>query len=217
MTKEESEVSWLRAAFAQPDGAPNPELCPPPERLWAAAAGELGPAEVRAVVEHLGACADCAEEWRLAVELEAGKERVSRAPDAIAPARWKTWLPIAAALTAVGLGLTVHQLREPPERSHFRGENEEIQPAIADGSTLERGHFVLRWTPAPAARTYTVVVQDATFRERFRAEGLTVPKAEVPASAFAGLGASDRVYWQVTTSFSDGTKATSKAWSILLR
>lgn len=227
MTDDGREIAWLRAALAREGGAPASEGCPPPERIWEAVAGRLDPGETRDLVDHVATCAACAEEWRLAVELGAGEERPAGAAGRGARPPWRTWLPLAASLSAVALGIGFFEWREgggdrPAEgrRPVVRGEVGEIRPLVADGAHLDRDRFVLRWTLPEGARScsYTVLVQDAAGRPLARQEKLTAPQAEVPASAFAGLEASQPVFWMVTATCSgSGTRTSSQAWKVLLR
>src|SRR5690349_316952 len=111
MSQDTQELERLRAAFATPDVAPNPKTCPAPETIWAAVRGELPPRELREVVEHTAVCAACAEDWRLAVEIE---KQTAASQTATVPAgrviqgrfgQLRTWT--AAAALAAGLLIAV--------------------------------------------------------------------------------------------------------------
>lgn len=45
--------------------------CPPPEALFDAVSGALGPENRDAIVDHLSTCPVCAEAWRLAARASA--------------------------------------------------------------------------------------------------------------------------------------------------
>jgi tetratricopeptide (TPR) repeat protein len=98
----------LRQAFQDlsRNAAFGPE-CPPPDRLWAGARGELPPGEVEAVAVHLAECGACAEAWRVARDF--GTRVELDAPKAAFP--W--WLAAAAAVVIVAAGSALVYLRRP--------------------------------------------------------------------------------------------------------
>lgn len=215
MTREEQEVAGLRAAFAQPDGAPSPDDCPPPERLWAAAAGELGPAEIREVVEHMALCSACAEEWRLAVAVAGERESKEPVPR---PKRWAGWAgALAAGLFLGAFGLRLYDSRHLQRPSETRGEHVAIELLVADGATLDRQDLRLAWRAVTGARSYELEIQDASGAVLVRQEGLIPPEARVPAAGASALPSSTPLYWRVTAHLSTGASIDSESRSFLLR
>ena len=100
MSLETQELNRLRQAFAEDCGCLGD--CPSPEALWAGAHGELGHHELRALLDHVSACADCAEDWRLAAELGKGAVKVAaREERRVATVSLQRIRPWAAALAAV--------------------------------------------------------------------------------------------------------------------
>ena len=77
--------------------------CPEPDRLWSAARGELAPADVEALTEHVATCGACAEAWRVARDF-GGEASPAEAGGQVGPAEagrytWH-WLAAAAAVLA---------------------------------------------------------------------------------------------------------------------
>src|SRR5436305_14186272 len=106
MTNEAQQISRWRAAFAEPDAAPDPASCPTPETLWSAVRGELPAQQMGEVLDHVAACAACAEDWRLAAEINRQEERAAAAPGKVIPGRFGQRRPLAAA-AALAAGLLI--------------------------------------------------------------------------------------------------------------
>ncbi|HEV7518423.1 MAG TPA: zf-HC2 domain-containing protein [Thermoanaerobaculia bacterium] len=191
----------LRRAFTAPGGtAPRPEDCPSPETIWAAVHGELPPGELRDVVDHTAACPACAEDWRLAVEVErealAAGDAGRAAPPLLFPHRWVRLAPLVAAAAAivllvVGLPLVHHD--GPPT---FRGQKKLVS-RLAEGQALPRGNCLLVWS-GPAGATYAVEVRTLIGTNLVTRRGLKVSKYQVPESSLAGFPSGTRLEWQVT-------------------
>lgn len=127
MTNE--EVDRLRALLA--DGrAAGP--CPPADLLARVAAGEASSSERDRIVDHLGACAACSEEYRVASSLMPWTEQaasvVSASPGRPTAARsWRTFGSAAAAvlLVALSVGLLAWALS-------LRNENARLTATLLD-------------------------------------------------------------------------------------
>ena len=224
MSQDTQELERLRAAFAVPDPAgtaPDPAACPAPEAIWAAVRGELPPRELREVVEHTAVCASCAEDWRLAVEIE---KQPAAAQTATAPAgrviqgrfgRLRTWT--AAAALAAGLLVAVGLYRTgnfgPQEPTFREGQGTTVQSLLAEGQALPRQSAVLRWSPVPGAASYDVRISTEDMRLVDTAQGQKATEYRVPGSALAGLPAGTKLLWQVDAVFPDGTRQSSTTFT----
>src|SRR5258708_6792722 len=97
-----SNSEWREAWAALADRATPSDACPPAERLWEAAHGELAPNQVASLVDHVAQCALCAEAWEIAADL--ATETASAQPTRLLtfPSRrmW-TWASLAAAAVIV--------------------------------------------------------------------------------------------------------------------
>ena len=225
MSQDTQELERLRAAFAVPDPAPNPAACPAPEAIWAAVRGELPPRELREVVEHTAVCASCAEDWRLAVEIE---RQSAASQTATVPAgrviqgrfgRLRTWT--AAAALAAGLLVAVGLYRTggfgPQEPTFREAQGTTVRSLLAEGQALPRQGAVLRWSPVPGAASYDVRISTEDLRLVDTAQGQTATEYRVPESALAELPAGTKLLWQVEAVLPDGTRQSSPTFTNPLR
>jgi ferric-dicitrate binding protein FerR (iron transport regulator) len=142
MNQDAQELARLRAAFAAPAAtAPDPESCPAPEVIWAAVRSELPPRELREMVEHTAGCAACAEDWRLAAELEreSSAAAAAPAPGRVLQGRFGQWRPLmAAAALAAGLLIAVGVYRTgelgPQEPTYREAPGTVVRSVLPDGS-----------------------------------------------------------------------------------
>ncbi len=227
MSQDTQELERLRAAFAFPDAAPNPATCPAPEAIWNAVRGELPPRELREVVEHTAACAACAEDWRLAVEVE--KQSTATRTEAPAPVAgnvirgrfgpWRTWT--AAAALAAGLLIAVGVYRTggfaPQEPTYREAPGAAVHSLLAEGQALPRQGAVLRWSPLAGAASYDVRISTDDLTLVDTAQGQTGTEYRIPESALAALPAGTKLLWQVEAVFSDGTHQSSPTFTNPLR
>ena len=218
MSQDTQELERLRAAFAVPDPAPYPATCPAPEAIWTAVRGELPPRELREVVEHTAVCAACAEDWRLAVEIE---KQSAASQTATVPAgrviqgrfgRLRTWT--AAAALAAGLLVAVGLYRTgdfgPQEPTFREAPGTTVRSLLAEGQALPRQGAVLRWSPLPGAASYAVRISTEALRLVDTAQGQTATEYRVPDSSLAGLPAGTKLLWQVEAVFPDGIRQSSQ-------
>lgn len=221
MSHDTQELERLRAAFATPDLAPTPATCPAPEMIWAAVRGELPPRQLREVVEHTAVCAACAEDWRLAVEIE---KQSAASQTATVPAgrviqgrfgQLRTWT--AAAALAAGLLIAVGIYRTggfgPQEPTFREAQGTTVQSLLAEGQALPRQGAVLRWSPVTGAASYDVRISTEDLRLVDTAQGQTVTEYRVPAGTLAGLPPGTKLLWQVDAVFPDGTRQSSQTFT----
>src|SRR5690348_10154673 len=104
-----SNAAWRQAWAALAERATPTDACPPAERLWDAAHGELAPDEVATLVDHVAQCALCAEAWEISADLAKEGASAPAARVLTFPNRrvW-TWAPLAAAAVIV-IGVFVVQ------------------------------------------------------------------------------------------------------------
>lgn len=221
MSQDDQQLARLRAAFAAAAPAPDPESCPAPETIWAAVAGELPPRELRQVVEHVAACAACAEDWRLAAEIERPSSAAA-VPGKVIHGRFGRWRPLAAAAAlAAGLLVAVGIYRSggfgPGEPAYREAEGEAIRSLLPAGEALPRQGAVLRWTPLPGAESYDVRVSTEDLRVLSTARDLREAEYRVPASALAGLPSGSRLLWQVDALFPDASRRSSPTFRATVR
>jgi hypothetical protein len=223
---DDPSLETLRAAFASGSAAAPVGACPEPERLWAAVRGELPPAEMREVLDHVAACPACAEDWRLAAELagrDAGVRPVADLADFAARRRTRplwTALAAAAAVSFLAVGLYFQQARDaglrPP--AEYRGGEGVAVRALDAQKALSRGAARLRWQldpPAPGAR-YDVRVTTEELAPIAEASGLAEPELVVPAESLAALPSGARLLWRVEAVLPGGERVASKTFTVRL-
>ncbi len=219
MIIDHQESERLRRGFAADRHAPRPEECPPPEQIGRAARGELAPREVRDVVEHLAACGECAEAWRLAraFEEEAAGEEGGTEPATPPASRWPArafapWAAAAAAVLAlVATGLWWSERPAGPTQApvYRQGAEVTIHSQVPEDKPLPRDHAELAWSGAPEGSTYDLSLSTEDLRTLDQAEDLEEPRYTVPAKAFDGLASGAKVLWRVEAHLPDGRTVAS--------
>lgn len=203
------DVVALRQAFHRlADRRDTGAGCLDAEWIWAALAGERPPEEVRAGVLHLAECGECAEAWRLGRELALASDLdLANAPAVPMPARpsWRSpwvFLPAAAAALVLVVGVTVDRglwsSRPVESGTTLRADREAgVTLSVADGATLPREAFVLRWEPPADASHYAVRVTTESLEPVASASSLLEPSYQVPPAELAALAPGTRLLWQV--------------------
>lgn len=229
------DLDEMRRAFAAAAGPPPaPERCPAPERIWAAAHGELPPAEAREVVDHTAGCPACAEDWRLAVSL--GGEDAARAGDAAPaeearpvrpsapvlafPRRRSLYASLAglAAAACLLVAVVVQQRMHAPGSGIYReGTETELRSLLPAEASLPRERFLLRWSDLGPDATYDLQVSTQALQPVATRRDLTEPMYLVPADRLARLPRGTRLLWQVEATLPDGQSLTSETFTTSLR
>jgi hypothetical protein len=208
------QVEALRAAMAADlsSGAD----CPPSERIWAAALGELPSAEAMALLDHSGSCGACAAAFRLARELAA---EAAPAP-AVVPIgsgwlRRARWTAVGGLAVAASLAVVVF-LRARPVEPTYRGDTLAVVRSLVPDEPQPRAALILRWAGPEGAR-YGVTLTTKDLRKLFRASGLERPEVRVPPSALTGVEPGAELIWQVEATLADGTRSASPAFLLRLQ
>lgn len=211
------ELARLRSAFAEPEGpAPEPEACPPSDRIWLAVRGELPPDGLREVVDHVAACPACAEDWRIAMVFEEeARAAGSASPERIRPTRrgiahYRAWMAVAATILVAVVGLRLHQPGPRPQEPVFRsGQTQAVEMLVPDGAPVSRRSCALTWKATPDAASYRLRVTDAALNTLYE-DGVAATAYTVPESALAGLAPGTKLYWAVTPVSRDGAEMQSQ-------
>lgn len=218
------ELENLRRAFAA-EGPASAGACPAADRIFAAAHGELAgeeeAAELGEILDHVAACPECTEAWRLAVEI--GRELASGAVDAGSRGRviagnfrrgseepgglrrWSLPLGLIAAVLLVAIGLQLLP-KAPPA---LRGDGEIL---IEDASgPLERERCVLRWrlVPERPGALFEVRVMSEELELLAQRTALAASELELPAERLENIPAGGLLLWQVRASLPDGGQVES--------
>jgi hypothetical protein len=232
-TEDDLLIDRLRAAWQAPAVGPPPADHPDPEKIWDAAAGRLAPEVTARLVDHLALCAECAEEWRLALALEreklddtAGSGTVVPLP--LRPARSSWWDPrwaAAAALLVGALGFAVFLPKSPPaDDPGYRGTGDRpvpdasspaapsatgsfIESLVRDNAPVTRKGFKLAWKPVQGAVSYDLSIRTSGLDTVVQVSGLTATEYEVPAEKLTKLRPASHLVWQVEAVFPDGTRS----------
>ncbi|HEX4959962.1 MAG TPA: zf-HC2 domain-containing protein [Thermoanaerobaculia bacterium] len=219
MSEDSQQLANLRAAFTAPAvAAPAYEDCPSPETIWAAVRGELPPDALREVLDHTARCEACAEDWRLAVEVNCqAAAREEKTPGKLLVGRFGNWRPLAAAAAlAAGLlvGVGVYRGAMVPNQPTYRETQQpEIRSLLPAAQALPRQGAVLRWSPVPGAASYDVSVSTEDLRQLATIHGQTAAAYPLPPAALTTLPAGAKILWQVEAVFPDGHRVTSPTFT----
>ena len=230
MGEPKNDVSRLREAFASVSRGARPGAdCPDPQRLWAAATGELRAWSRRQVVDHTSTCAACAEAWRLAREL---------APEPVAYAASEPWssrigsllgLPwswnvatLAGAAAAVVLSVAVTSLYFGPSSRSRPGEYRDpgrapLRSLLPEGQALSRENALLRWSAGQPGSRYHVTVTAEDLRPIAAVRDLEVAQFPIPAERLSALPAGAKLLWQVEARLPDGGRVRSDTFVVRLQ
>jgi hypothetical protein len=223
-----NELARLRKAFAAPGPAPEPGGCPPSDRIWLAVRGELPPADLRGILDHVATCSACAEDWRIAMAFEeearaTGAIAVPAARSRFGMRALRPFLVAAALVVATVTGYQLHQpLHQPKAPVSIdrggEGEQTDIRSLLPTGhEVLSRDHFVLRWTADPRAESYSLLVSTSKLDLLFQKEGITGTTFQVPADALKGLRSGAKVSWLVTPVFPDGSQSPGTTFQAIVK
>lgn len=229
---DERELAGLREAFAAGAGRPEPDACPPPERIWDAVRGEASAEAVREVLDHVARCPDCSEEWRLAAAfedkgLEEAETETEAAPDRARSGRthagWRVprWAA-AAAVAVLVLGVAAIWWSQPGTDQPAPVYRDDpgapaagtIESRLPEDEPLSREEPVLRWTAAGGegdgdGATYDLLVSTGDLEPVTDATGLTEPEYRISAEALKGLPADTELLWQVEATTPEGRRISS--------
>lgn len=181
--------------------------CPPADLLRRLAEGAVDAGERSSAVEHIARCSDCADAYRLALELVVTGVEQGATPRRDRR-RWpsKPWLAVAATVVIV-LAAVVLWRTGPlgPSGGPVVTRGAELPSAAiepANGVVLPAAPAVLRWQPPAGASggawRFQITVLDARTDLLWRSDWLERSRVELPAAARDRVAAAGRVYWRVT-------------------
>jgi hypothetical protein len=210
------------------EGVPARGACPPDDDITRAAEGSLARRERERLADHIAVCAPCVRAYRVAHSLRSwaldaadpdiGDARAaSPARPASGKLRWS--YTFAAVALGAAAGLVLLLLPRAPSRqapAEIRGGAPNlVRSLLADGVTLSRERFVLRWAALPGAR-YRVTVATSDLAPLHGAAGLTSAEHHVPAEALASVPSQTTLVWTVEAFFPDGRRLESIAAQVRL-
>jgi hypothetical protein len=178
---------------------------------------------MREVLDHVALCSACAEDWRLAAELNRQEERAATVPGKVIVGRFGQWRPLAtaaalAACLVAGVGLYRTGEIGPQQPPTYReAEHAGIRSLLPAGQALPRQAAVLRWSPVSGATAYDVQVSTDDLQPVATAKGQTATEYRLPESALAALPPGTKLVWQVDAIRPDGTRETSPTFTTPLQ
>jgi hypothetical protein len=215
-----NELARLRKAFAAPGAAPQPEACPPSDRIWLAVRGELPPAELRGILDHVATCSACAEDWRIAMAFEEESRATGATAAPAAPSRFgmralRPFLVAAALVVATVTGYQVYQPKAPVQVAGYRGDATTVESLVPKNASKPRGRFVLSWKTVPGTVSYRLTLTEpSTLKILHEKEGITSTSYRVPESALAAVPSGAKLFWQVIPTFPDGSQPQEPAFPV---
>jgi hypothetical protein len=215
MRASDAEIQSLCREGVAPHGA-----CPSDGDLSRAAEGSLPRRQRAAVADHLATCARCLRAYRAARSLRSWAEEATG--QSAGATRTREWWPYAwaaaAALVAAAVVLPL-ALRAPPAEvpAEVRGEvDDSVKALIADGASLARDRFVLRWTTSHPGARYRLTLARPDLAPLHEAAGLTSASYRVPASVLASAPAGTPLVWTVEAFLPDGRRLQSRVFRVRL-
>jgi hypothetical protein len=186
--------------------------------VWRAVRRELPHERIRQIGLHATVCAECAEAWRLAreVNLEAPADVIPFARPSRGKLRSRSWwiggaLAATAALVMIALLLPTGPTAVPPRPGVLRGVEEMISPVNDLALPLSRESCTLRWE-GPADGRWEIRVATEDLHVIAEARGLDATEFTVPAEALTDLAAGATVVWQVHAVLPDGRRIASRSF-----
>lgn len=211
LTDDDLARAWRGATSRGAKGA----ACPSADELFAVAMSEAeGDARAR-VVEHIAACSDCAEEYRLIP-----KGAPAARPVATFPGRPKWSIrPFAlAASVFFALFLSVAVIRHGPprdEEASVRGAEHHAVTVPLDRSTIASAPARIAWSPGEGAHSYRIVLYDDASTPVWESGKGAAPDVDVPEDARARLQAGRMYHWRVFMEI-DGEERESPLFSFTI-
>ncbi|MET0985136.1 MAG: hypothetical protein ABW034_06995 [Steroidobacteraceae bacterium] len=224
MSGPRHEFERLARAFAAREQSRTAlDHCPQAEQLFEAAAGGLDREQRLRIVDHVSQCAECAEAWRVAMELgarPASDVQPSRAPFLSGlHLRWRGMDTRRFALAAslfVAVGIAAYMIIPTQEAPPYREVADSRAPVAQVSGSLPRDRFLLRWSPGPQGSTYALRLSTADLKPLFAKEGLTHPEFIVPAAVFEDVATGAQLLWQVEVWRRSGQRSTSETYAVTL-
>lgn len=217
MSDAQREFETLARAFAAREGKHDTSsACPPAEQLFEAASGGLDREQRLKLVDHVSQCAECAQEWRLAMEL--GARPASRFENS---GRARAPMFALAASVILAVGLTTYFVRpghEPrqEESAQYRDAAPGLTPVSRTGDRLSRDRAVLRWSPGPEGSTYAVRLTTADLVLVLEQQDMTSAELAVPAAMLEKVPSGEHLLWQVEVHLPDGQRVASQTYAVTL-
>lgn len=193
MTDRETNERIRGAFSASLDLADGGAHCPPSERLWDAAHGELQRHHVAEVLLHCGECGVCAEAWRLAWDVEPLEE--TRPGRAWGGLRYAVAAVVVAGLAGLALFLLPRQ--SPTSPPVFRETGSATIESIT-AAVQPRNACVLSWTAAFDGGRFDLRVMTEDLDLLHAEWGLSETTFAVPPTALEPVAAGERILWQLT-------------------
>jgi len=215
MTEEMLRERFL-ASLPETDGS----SCPPPDDLWAVAAGELPFHRVQALLGHATRCAQCAEALGILQEVRrASAELPARTPPELEGRRramGRPLVPLALAALA-GVGAWVVLRMPAPEHAVVeRGLAATPSLHAISPPALPARDPVLRWSEYPGASSYNVTVLTPDLVVVHHAVGLSAHELRLP-DAVAGRARGAELLWTVDAVLPDGHAVASPTFQVRLQ
>lgn len=215
---DEALRSAYRALLDEGEGGPDAG------RVWDAALGASSVSERRSVVDEMARRPGAGLSWRLARALQAELEPTARREVTLPPRRpaarrfvhRAAWAAAAAVVLLVGAWAIRSGPTAATDAPIYRDPEQRRDPgrmrSETSGPTLDRGRFVLRWSPAAEGALYDVRVMTESLVEIASARDMDRPELVVESPALRAIAPGSRILWQVTARLPSGAEVRSETF-----
>ena len=223
--KKHQQDDRLFEAWRKPDGPlVDKESCPSDAEIFDAVMLKTPLERRKEIVLHMTRCSDCAESWRLAMEMKPPAEVVNlstRRPQAA----WRN-LPAWGLAAAAGIVMMIGVFWVVPtpdpgfpeigDSDTLRGDQAyAIELRTADGLQMPADNFELSWSSVEPVEEYRVQVTTTDLETVFTAS-TQATALMVPSSALSAIEPAQPLYWYVSAMRQDGSTIRSATHTVFV-
>lgn len=212
---ERERQSLVNAFAARGPSTASTTACPEATQIYDAVAGTLSVQERMQILDHVSQCAECAEAWKIAKEIDAGADERSQPWHARLTSFGSLQRVAAAATVVIAVAFTVMVVvptRDPA--TQYRTAADPTVPTSTSAERLPRERFLLQWTPGPAGSTYALRLSTIELQIVYSQASIAQTEFVVPGDALANVKSQSQLLWQVEAQTPGGDRIVSDTFEV---